>query len=76
MSDLLNVREAAKRLGVHENTIRNWANNGVIRHVRLPGSGFRRIPVSEIERLRELMLAQETSGLEAPNEQTTQTHLP
>lgn len=48
------VREAAKRLGVHENTVRNWCVSGVIKDFRtLPGSGFRRIPESEISRLLE-----------------------
>lgn len=49
------VREAASRLGVHENTIRNWCASGVIRDVeRLPGSSFRRIPETEVERLQEI----------------------
>lgn len=51
--EFVNVRTAAKELGVHENTIRNWCDNGTIRGVvRLPGSGFRRIQWSEVERLR------------------------
>jgi excisionase family DNA binding protein len=50
------IREAAKRLGVHENTIRNWADRRVIRSHRLP-SGIRRIPRSEIERLEHEIFA-------------------
>lgn len=47
----LNVRESALRLGVHENTIRKWVGSGVLGAQRLPGSGFRRIPLAEIERV-------------------------
>jgi excisionase family DNA binding protein len=47
-----NIRTAARTLGVHENTIRKWCDDGTIHGViRLPGSGFRRVPWSEIERL-------------------------
>ena len=35
---LVNVREAAARLGVHENTIRNWEAKGILRAIHLPGS--------------------------------------
>jgi excisionase family DNA binding protein len=47
----LNVRETARRLGVHENTVRNWANRGLLRPVRLPGSGYRRFEAADVERL-------------------------
>jgi excisionase family DNA binding protein len=50
------IRSAAHRLGVHENTIRNWIERGIIRCRRLP-SGVRRIPLDEVERLeREMFL--------------------
>lgn len=58
--DTVPIREAAKRLGVHENTIRNWADRRVIRSHRLP-SGVRRIPRSEIERLEQEIFAVPTS---------------
>lgn len=29
----LNVRETARALGVHENTVRNWADNGLLTNV-------------------------------------------
>jgi excisionase family DNA binding protein len=54
---LLSVRETARRLGVHENTVRNWERAGLIRAVRLP-SGFRRFQAAEVERLRAQMYAQ------------------
>lgn len=47
----LTVREAARRLGVHENTIRNWIRAGYLNSVTLPGSGYHRIPEDEVERL-------------------------
>ena len=48
---LLTVREAARRIGVHEHTIRNWEKRGLIRLVHLPGSNVRRAPVEEVERI-------------------------
>ena len=51
----LNVRETARRLGVHENTVRNWAERGILRASRLPGSGYRRFAVEDVERLAREM---------------------
>lgn len=48
MTALLQVREAAKRLGVHENTLRRWEQTGYIAAVRLP-SGVRRFRAEDIE---------------------------
>ncbi len=56
--ELLNVRDAARALSVHENTIRNWEARGLLRAVRLPGSGFRRFAVEDVERLRAEMFEQ------------------
>ena len=51
----VSVREAARSLGVHENTIRNWEKRGVIsRSIVLP-SGVRRFSVEDVERVRRLM---------------------
>ena len=55
---MLNVRETARRLGVHENTVRNWQKRGLIRAVRLPGTGYRRFSIEDVERMREEMLSQ------------------
>lgn len=60
---LLSVRETAKRLGVHENTVRNWERRGILRAVRLPGSGFRRFDPEQVDRMWKEM----TTGL-APAE--------
>ena len=49
--EFLSVRETARRLGVHENTIRNWARDGVLPSARVPGSRFHRFDASDVERL-------------------------
>ena len=46
------MREAAERLGVHENTVRNWMANGIIRSARAPGARFHRFERAEVERVR------------------------
>jgi len=53
----LNVRQTAEELGIHENTVRNWEEKGLLRGIRLPGSGFRRFPKQEVERMRREMFA-------------------
>jgi excisionase family DNA binding protein len=60
----LNVRETARRLGVHENTVRNWAERGILRASRLPVSGYRRFDVQDVDRL-----AREMREAAAPVEQ-------
>jgi excisionase family DNA binding protein len=51
---LLGVREAARELGVHENTLRRWEEAGIVRAVRLP-SGVRRFRPEEVESLQRQM---------------------
>lgn len=51
MDQLYGIERAAALLGVHPDTIRRWEQQGKIRVVRTPG-GKRRIPESEIRRLR------------------------
>jgi excisionase family DNA binding protein len=67
-SEFLNVREAATKLGVHENTIRNWEERGLLHGIRLPGSGFRRFPKEEIERMRREMFGSYAPATELPDE--------
>ena len=64
--ELLNVRETARVLGVHENTIRNWETRGILRAVHLPGSGYRRFSVREVEGLRNEMFEQLAPATEGP----------
>jgi len=54
MSSLLQVRQAARALGVHENTLRRWADAGYIRAVRLP-SGVRRFREDDVARVKSQM---------------------
>lgn len=52
----LTLKRAAQILGVHEQTLRAWERQGVIRMARLPKSGYRRVPAEEVERLKAVML--------------------
>lgn len=56
--ELLNVRDTARMLGVHENTVRNWEARGILSAVQLPGSGFRRFVAADVARLHAEMFAQ------------------
>jgi len=49
-SPWLTVRESARRLGVHENTIRRWADRGLVESVKLP-TGVRRLLERDVDRL-------------------------
>jgi len=52
--ELLTISQAAALLGVHQNTLRSWANKGLVPHVKLP-SGYRRFSRQQIEQIREDM---------------------
>jgi excisionase family DNA binding protein len=69
--NFMNVRQAASELGVHENTIRNWEDQGLLHAIRLPGSGFRRFPKDEIERMRREMFGEYAPATELPEETRT-----
>ena len=47
---LLNVTEAARRLGIHPHTLRAWADKGLIPVVRTL-TGYRRFDPNEIDRV-------------------------
>lgn len=51
--EYLGVRETAARLGVHENTVRNWVRSGILPSARVPGSRFHRFDSRDVERLRQ-----------------------
>lgn len=53
---LLQVRQAARGLGVHENTLRRWEERGLIRAVHLP-SGVRRFRAEDVEALQTQMFS-------------------
>lgn len=57
--DEVGVREAARVLGVHENTIRNWAAKGLLTPSRvLPGSGYVRFNREAVQKMRDEMWSQ------------------
>jgi excisionase family DNA binding protein len=58
MAELMQVRQTARTLGVSENTVRRWAERGLLRAVRLPGSGVRRFRPEEVEALRRQMFGE------------------
>ena len=66
--EFLNVRETAQQLGVHENTVRNWEERGLLRGIKLPGSGFRRFPHEEVERMRREIFESYAPATELPDE--------
>ena len=47
----LTLRDAARRIGVHENTIRNWVSRGLLQPVNVPGSRYQRFRADDIDRL-------------------------
>ena len=51
---LLTISEAAAMLGISPNTLRRWADQGVVKTIKLP-SGYRRFELTEIERKRREM---------------------
>lgn len=53
--DETNVREAARLLGVHENTIRNWVKAGILAPSRRLPSGPLRFDPAVIQRMRDEM---------------------
>jgi excisionase family DNA binding protein len=48
MSNMLTVREVARLLHVHPNTLRRWSNNGRIKAYRITPRGDRRFKREEI----------------------------
>lgn len=64
-AETVTIKQAAEQLGVHENTIRNYFDRGVIVGYRLP-SGHRRILRAELERVKAEMFAVPTSFADPP----------
>jgi excisionase family DNA binding protein len=67
-TEFMNVRDAAARLGVHENTVRNIERRGELKAIRLPGSGFRRFRREDVERMRQEMWSQFAPDTTRPSE--------
>jgi putative resolvase len=53
-SRLLTISQAASRLGVHPDTLRAWADKGLVPVIRTP-TGYRRFDPAAVERVREEM---------------------
>jgi excisionase family DNA binding protein len=56
MAQLMQVRQVARALGAHENTVRRWEERGLLHAVRLP-SGVRRFRPDDVEAVREQMFS-------------------
>ena len=53
ISDMMTIREVARLLHVHPNTLRRWSNDGRIRAYRITERGDRRYKREEITRFLE-----------------------
>jgi excisionase family DNA binding protein len=50
MSDMLTIREVARLLHIHPNTLRRWSNEGKISAYRINSRGDRRFKREEVSR--------------------------
>ena len=48
---MLAVRHVARLLGIHENTVRMWADSGILESYRIGPRQDRRIPAESVERM-------------------------
>ena len=64
--DLMAISQAAEYLAVHSNTLRNWANKGIIKSYRLGTRGDRRFSLDDLLGLLK------SYGLEAPSDHDDQ----
>ena len=46
---LITIREAAEMLGVHQETLRRWDNEGKLKAVRIGERGHRKYPLQSIK---------------------------
>lgn len=53
---MISIREAAERLQVHENTVRNWIDRGILDAVKLP-TGRRRLLLAAVEQMERQLYA-------------------
>jgi hypothetical protein len=71
-TNYVTLKQAAQQLGVHEQTLRSWERQGVIHLARLPKSGYRRVPVEEVQRLQGVMRTEQPAGVRmAPPQRDT-----
>ncbi len=50
---MLAVRHVAQLLGIHESTVRMWADSGILESYRIGPRGDRRIPAESVARTLE-----------------------
>lgn len=50
-SKLITIREAAEMLGVHQETLRRWDNEGKLKAVRVGERGHRRYRISDLKKI-------------------------
>jgi excisionase family DNA binding protein len=72
---LMQVREAARQLGVHENTLRRWEQQGLVEAVRLP-SGVRRFRAEDVERLRAEIYESGSNALRSDHDAVAEASQP
>jgi excisionase family DNA binding protein len=63
------ISEAARRLGVHENTVRNWIDHGLLTGYRTP-TGRRKLRLESVERLEREMFGIPSAMTELREPQT------
>ena len=59
----IRISEAADRLGVHENTVRNWIDQGLLDGYRTP-TGRRKLRLESVERLEREMFGVPSPAIE------------
>jgi excisionase family DNA binding protein len=72
MSEMLTVREVARLLHVHPNTLRRWSNNGRIKAYRITSRGDRRFKREEIVRFLAELNSQADNWKKAEERQRPQ----
>lgn len=64
----ITISEASDRLGVHENTVRNWIDRGLLHGYRTP-SGRRKLRLESVERLEREMFGAPSPATELQDAQ-------
>jgi excisionase family DNA binding protein len=66
LSEYLHTSEAAEYLGVHHNTIRNWAARGDIPMHRNPANGYRLFKRSDLDKFQKMVAKPATTTQKKP----------
>lgn len=67
MGNMLTVREVARLLHIHPNTLRRWSNRGLIKAYRITRRGDRRFRREEILNFLARLNANQGDGRQADN---------